>query len=365
MPARLYLLLILTGITYARAGESVGPAKKLIEFGWDEPDTGFIRQHIGEMEATPFDGCVFHINYSKPQGRGNFMWECWDRRAFTAEDLRASLDDLKATKFTRFTHNFLRFNTAPGKIDWFEDFSAIVNNAKLAAQVAHEGHCEGILFDIEQYNFPLFNYRKQRDAARKSWEQYAAQVRRRGREVMEGFQDGFPGLTIFLTFGYSLPWAQTSPKKRPLADCDYGMLAPFMDGLIEGAKGETRLVDGNELAYGYKEPAQFDKSYRTIRTNLLSIVADPKKYHDRFSAGFGLWMDNNWRKHGWNTNDFSKNYFTPEVFESSLRKALNTADEYVWIYTESPRWWSKGGGSVNIPAAYESAVQQAHPLITK
>jgi hypothetical protein len=76
-------------------------------------------------------------------------------------------------------------------------------------------------------------------------------------------------------------------------------------------------------------------------------------------------MDNNWRKHGWNTNDFSKNYFTPEVFESSLRTALKTADEYVWIYTESPRWWSKGGGAVKIPAAYESAVQRAHPSISR
>src|SRR5689334_1414081 len=34
--------------------------KRLIEFGWDEPDTAFMKKHIGEMEKTPFDGCVFH-----------------------------------------------------------------------------------------------------------------------------------------------------------------------------------------------------------------------------------------------------------------------------------------------------------------
>ena len=33
--------------------------KKLIEFGWDEPDTAFLRAHLGEMEKTPFDGCVY------------------------------------------------------------------------------------------------------------------------------------------------------------------------------------------------------------------------------------------------------------------------------------------------------------------
>ena len=51
--------------------------------------------------------------------------------------------------------------------------------------IAREGGCKGILFDIEQYTFQLFNYRKQRDAATKSWDEYAAQVRKRGREVME------------------------------------------------------------------------------------------------------------------------------------------------------------------------------------
>ena len=37
--------------------------KKLIEFGWDEPGTKFMREHIAEMQQTPFDGCVFHVEY--------------------------------------------------------------------------------------------------------------------------------------------------------------------------------------------------------------------------------------------------------------------------------------------------------------
>jgi len=346
--------------TFSLQAADRSPAKKLIEFGWDEPDTAFMKQHIAEMEKTPFDGCVFHVEYGKPNGgRGSFMWECWDTRSFSAEDLSAALEDLKATKFTRFTENFLRFNTSPGKIDWFDDFSAIVNNAKLAAQVAKGGGVKGVLFDIEQYGFPLFNYRKQRDASTKSWDDYAAQVRKRGREVMAAFQDGFPDLTVFLTFGYSLPWAQSGAGKKPLPDCDYGMMAPFMDGLLEAVKGKTRVVDGYELAYSYKDPAQFDKAYGTMRTNLLPIVINPQKYQQVFSMGFGLWLDNNWRKHGWDTNDFSKNFFTPEVFEASLRKALQTADEYVWIYSETPRWWSKADGTVKLPAAYETAIRRA------
>src|SRR5207302_9020804 len=33
---------------------------KLLEFGWDEPDTTFLRSHILQMQQSPFDGCVFH-----------------------------------------------------------------------------------------------------------------------------------------------------------------------------------------------------------------------------------------------------------------------------------------------------------------
>jgi hypothetical protein len=94
-------------------------------------------------------------------------------------DLRAAIDDLKATHFKKFTSNFLRFNTAPGDVDWFDDFGPIISNARLAAKIAREGKAAGVLFDIEHYNFPLFDYRKQRDAGSKSWEQYATQARQR------------------------------------------------------------------------------------------------------------------------------------------------------------------------------------------
>ena len=107
-----------------------------------------------------------------------------------------------------------------------------------------------MLFDIEQYDGLLFDYRKQRDAKTKSWEVYAAQVRQRGREVMEAFQDGYPGLTVFLTFCYSLPWLESASGRGALAECHYGLLAPFMDGLVDAA--ETRRwmewMDANQVS---------------------------------------------------------------------------------------------------------------------
>ena len=74
---------------------SFAQTKKLIEFGWDEPDTAFMRAHVAEMEKTPFDGCVFHATATDAQGKAvAFLWEGWGKRAFTRGQLQASLDEL-------------------------------------------------------------------------------------------------------------------------------------------------------------------------------------------------------------------------------------------------------------------------------
>jgi hypothetical protein len=360
---------VLLTILLAAPGASRGAApkeKKLIEFGWDEPDTAFLRRHVERMERTPFDGCVFHVNYTTPEGKntGAFVWECWSTRAFKDSELQASLEDLKATKFNRFRHSLLRFNATPGNVDWFDDagFAAVASNARLAAKVAREGGVKGILFDIESYNEPLWEYGKLKDAKTKSRAEYAAQIRKRGAEVMRAFQEGYPGGTIFLTYGYCLPYTQVKGDPKKQHRVSYGLLSPFLDGMLDAAKPGDRLIDGCELAYGYEDPPQFDKTYETMREGVLPFVdADHQKYRQVFSFGFGIWMDNQHRKFGWNTEDHSKNYFTPEEFERSVRKAIERTDEYVWIYTETPRWWSaeNDGGPVKLPEAYVKALRRA------
>ncbi len=332
--------------------------KKLLEFGWDEPDTTFLCQHIGEMQQTPFDGCVFHADYRKADGaKGSFTWQGWGTQAFTETDLQQAFADLRTARLGPFKDNFLRFNTTPAKLDWFDDYRAVTNNARLAARLARAGHCPGVLFDIEQYEGQLFNYRRQRDAPAKSWEVYAAQAHRRGRAVMDAFQEGYPGLTVFLTFGYSLPWAQTQGGKKPLADCSYGLLAPFLDGMVEGAK-RARLVDGYELSYGYKTAAQFQAARKAFNQDVLAIVQDRAKYERVFSQSFGLWLDHDWRKQGWDEKNPSRNYFSPSAFRSAVGEALKVADQYVWVYSETPRWWSAEGKPVKLPAEYQKALKE-------
>src|SRR5262245_29650898 len=183
----------------AVAGSPAPPVKlkKLIEMGWDEPDPSFMRRHLAQLEATPFDGCVYHLLYTT-RGRpaASFTREAWGKRAFTAADVDTSVRDLIATRFKRFRWNFLRMNVTPADLDWFDDYGAVVSNARLAAGIARRGRSAGVMIDTEPYENELFQYPKQRDASTRSFTAYAAQVRRRGAEVMLALEQGYPGLSV-------------------------------------------------------------------------------------------------------------------------------------------------------------------------
>lgn len=344
--------------------------KKLLEWGWAQPDTASLRAHLAQMERSPFDGCVFGVGYG-PAGRtGSFTWEAWGRRRFSPEELASAEQDLRALRPRRFRSLLLRLNVTPGDVGWFQDHTAILANAELAASLARAGHARGVLLDVEQYQGPLFDFRRQPMAAAYGWEAYARQVRRRGREVMEAFQKGYPGLTVFLTFGHTLPWLQmTAPGeppaggsdlsappgvRRPLADVPYGLLAPFVDGLLDGARGRTVVVDGFELSYGFREPSRFEEARRTFDTGVLPIVADRAAYRRHARLAFGLWLDYDWRRLGWFPGEPARNHFTPDALATALQAARGATDEFVWLYSEKAPWWSTTSPP---PLGYQRAVQ--------
>jgi len=337
------------------------PGKKLIEFGWGEPDPRFMREHIAELQASPFDGCVFHVNYRLPNGtERNFTWDLWGRSRFTAEVLDSARADLMATRFGRFRENFLRVNVTPGDLDWFEDHGAVMSNLELAARLAKVGGCPGILLDTEPYRGPLWDFHAQTKAHPHSLDELSAQVRRRGAEAMAALERGYPGLTVFLTFGYSEPLTQSVGYRKPVADTRYALLVPFLDGMFGAASDSVVIVDGHEGSYSYRDPAQFAAMADTLHRAVRRIVAQPERYSRLLSVGFGIWLDLNSDHVGWHTDHPESNYFTPAAFATSVQAALDHADRYVWIYSQVPRWWTAEGGRQKLPAAYDSALRAVH-----
>src|SRR6185312_1971423 len=142
-------------------------------------------------------------------------------------------------------------------------------------------------------------------------------------QIMRAFQEGYPGLTVFFTFGYTLPYATTRHDPAKLDAARYGLLAPFLDGILDVAAPDTKLVDGYERSYAYQSAQQFEAARREFESGVLPYVADANRYHARFRLGFGVWLDEDWRKRGWNPSDPSKNYFTPAKFQAAVGDALH------------------------------------------
>jgi hypothetical protein len=334
--------------------------KKLIHMGWDEPDPAFMRRHIAQLEASPFDGCVYHLAFASPNtDQNNFTWESWGARRFTEQELAADLANLQATPFRRFRSNFLRMNVTPGRIDWFDDYRAVLANARLGASVARRGGSAGIFLDTEQYQGHLFEYPSQRDRATKSFYEYSQQARRRGAEVMRAFEQGYPGLTVFVTLTASWPYIVAHGKSEALERAPYGLLVAFVDGMIAAASDSARIVDGMEASYPARDTARV-ASYQDIQTHrVLAWHSDTTKYRRVVSRSMAFWLDFDWRSRGWDGARPSRNYHSPNRLEAVVRKALQGADEYVWIYNETPRWWTEAGGRKALPVAYDRALRRA------
>ena len=89
---------------------------------------------------------------------------------------------------------------------------------------------------------------------------------------MEGFQSGDPDVTLFLTFAYSLPWRQSNGNPDRLPNVPYGLLAPFLDGMLDAAQGKSRIIDGFESSYTFKDTTRFAPAYKSMKTGVLPIV---------------------------------------------------------------------------------------------
>lgn len=365
-----FLLLGVLASTSPGIAPTTSPAKYLIEFGWDEPTTAYMREHVAQMEKTPFDGTVYHVQYRNADGTmGSFMNDCWGKQSFTDAQLQNALDDLAHTKFRTFTHNFFRFNVLPGDVDWFDDYSAVLNNAEQAARIARTSGSEGVLFDDEQYNYPLFNFSKLKDKNHKSWQANAQQARLRGSQIMRSFQKGWaPGestgatarpLVIMLTFGISLPVEECQMHKQTLQEVHYSLLTPFLEGMFDAAHSTDEIVDGCEQAYGFKTAREFEDERNVILDKACGLIDNRKVYLAHIHPAFGLWLDFEWKERPFHTDDLAKNYFNPSEWQNSIHLALKNTDQYVWIYTEKPRWWTAGGSSVDLPEPYVDGIWNA------
>lgn len=349
--------------------QAVPRPKKLIHYGWSTRDTIYLRDHWREMQEMPFDGLgvTVALDRDKPTvGDGataNLLgWNTFGPTAYPPARFREHIADLQSVPRDRLKELFLAVCIASAGqdqgFDWYDDqrWATVLTNWRSLVTIARKGGCQGLLLDVEHYDYgcELFCYRHHRQQrTNRSFADYRAQVRRRGRELMAQTCALYPQITVLMLFGWTLvQYDRAAFAGQPPEETRYSLLPDFLDGMLEGATPQARFVDLWEFAYGYRERLQFLEGYHTVLNKALAVTSLPERYRAQVSCGFGLYLDNG--SH-WDAHDFTRNYFSPEQFRESLKLALELSDEYVWIYQQTPGFFPP----TDLPEAYLEAIRSA------
>ena len=338
----------------AELGPPVSRDKKLIGWAVTSLYPAYLRDHISEIEQRlPFDGVIISVypddwSFARTGQEGLVF----GGRPLTRDDYKEALADLKATKFNRFTDNFIniaacargaRF-TGPeeGNLDWFDpNWSVLAQNAAVAAWLAKEAGFKGFMLDVEYApgsptpfgGADIFNYRLRPDKDKRTYEEVSAQVRKRGREWMETVTAVYPNISIMIQ--QNTGWTQSKP------DQDRSLVAPFVDGMLEGSGPEARISDAGQYSYHLLKHKSF-KNYRLrSKSEGAKVSKVPELFKKRIEQDLGVSFEEDYElrprkdcKIFFSTpGELNKNRKNPRALEHTLYNALNVTDRYVWIYT--------------------------------
>ena len=213
------------------------------------------------------------------------------------------------------------------------------------------------MFDPEPYQKPFaqFRYDRQPNRDKHTFDEYYAQSRKRGRQIIEAVREEYPDITLMTMFAHSYtalssPWQGPSTRISPvprnaLALHHYGLYPAFIDGWLDDCGPEMKFVDGCEMSYYFTTEAEFNAAYVAMKRAALGVVApeNRKKYVAQVQAGFSIYTDVYLN----NTNDRFSLKLPPKKALEQLRKnvrwALRNTDEYVWVYGEQASWWPDPG----------------------
>lgn len=334
--------------------------KKLIEYGWDVPTPDFIRANIREMEKLPFDGLIFRLK----AGDNVLDPTPWDEARYTED-----FDNAANIAWDKFSDNFVRMLVSSDQ-DWFDDsqWQAIEHNIQIAAKAARLAKCAGVCFDPEPYGTNPWEYKKLPHQDTKSFAEYQAKVRERGAQFVHALEKELPNPKI-LTFYLLAMWkgrylcGALAPGERmtALSSESYALYPAFINGMLDAAGTNTILIDGNEHSYYYTDVSEYLASFQFVCQGARYLV-DPglwAKYRSSVQSGQALYLD-----YYFNLREMKDpgTFLTPEDrpkwFEHNVYHALNTADEYVWCYSEHMDWW-KGP----IPPGAVDAIQSAREKV--
>ncbi|MGL4610274.1 MAG: carbohydrate-binding domain-containing protein [Trueperaceae bacterium] len=316
--------------------------------------TPSILENLSYIESLPFDGIVIDI----PAG-----WQVMKKgvKLDYESEYRTYIQPLQG-KLDKFPANMLRAQVDdPG--DLFDDaaWNQTIENWGILARLAKDVGAKGIFFDNEEYFDKWMNYPEDYSSPTKSKEEYVAQARLRGKQMMEAMMKEFPDINVTTLHG---PY-KSEPKTPSYVTMEqigpassHELSGPLTVGMLEAQTGNARVTDGGEV-YQYRTEDDFKNSYtwrdQTIASDSINSTFIPSSlkpsWSQKLDMSFGLF------------NVAWKAPMDPSIMRTTLTHALNTTDRFVWIYGElgEVSWLTPGGMSQDwqdaIRAAKEDAAQ--------
>jgi hypothetical protein len=327
------------------------PHPRILEFGWDTPRTA---SDVAMLDLTldPFDGTVLDPSLVLADGTSErgFSASVLVNEPLTMDTLaRGQRTSGLLNAFAGFEGNLLRINAAGLDVAWNEDWTTVLANAQVAGALVCQYGLQGIVIDSEEYGSSTIW-----DPSHGS----PADARARGRAFAASYGAAAPKTTILFTMAHSYVAAEQSVGYH-----GYDLLAPFIDGMMEGAPDSIVFVDGYEMSYSFRDRngAWFPDTYSDGRQHItaarsLSLV--PTLYDQRMKGGFGIWLDFN---NTWDASNTANNYFTPAELATSLAAARDASDGWVWVYSQKISWYTSAATAsfYAVPSAYRSDVTAA------
>ena len=327
----------------AEMGAPIADHKKIIGFACNTVEPAYLKEHIADIERLPIDGlniAVYPNDWGPRRSGQEGMF--FGGRRFTRADFSTALADLKATRFTRFTDNFIQVETSArgsvvtgkpedGNLDWFDpNWSGIAGNGAVVAWLAKAAGFKGIFLDVEHYAGSLgpwkgkhiFDYEACPSKDKHTLDEVAAQIQLRGREFMHAVGTAYPDITIIII--QNTGWGKSN------------LVEFFVRGMME-TRGRATIIDGGEGGYHMVT----HKEFAALRNGAESSHAQDKLM-EPIQYAIGVWVDPTPNKYGgWHTGpaDFHKNYRSPRELEHTLYGALTEADTYIWLFTWHPNVW--------------------------
>jgi hypothetical protein len=314
--------------------------------------TPYILENIDYIESLPFDGMVVNIAPS---------WEVMTGNPITYDDAYDDALGLLQGTFTRFTQNFVEVMIDdPGDVFDDDAWRVTVENWRIMARAAREAGFVGIFFDNEEYKGRWLDYPEDYTNPVHTLDEYRAQTRLRGSQIMRAVVAEFPEVVFLVYHGPYLSEPKT-PREVIAGQSGDGdasnLTGALFTGFLEGLGTQSQLIDGGEV-YAYRTAEDFARSYDWRKYGLPSEETNSAFITD---ADRAIWSERVGISYGVYNLPFptQQNTMTPLIMRSTLEQALRHADRYVWLYTYQHNWLIAG----EMPRCWRKAVDGARAAV--